>query len=224
MSRRSKKILANLVRLRPFEFGMLSDVRYMHDAVIRRLTDTVLSEREVSAFQNLIYGEEYSRILTCHNVTTAWIERQLVGSASWCPLDDGGETARICDVFVHPLYKGAGIGTLLLEDAEASIAKAGFSWITLRAPGHLTPFLLRHGYSLLSHGTCSIAPDVKMRVAFLRKVAGLAEHRTRPSPDAPCAKAGPGNGHPPTPALAREPAERASPAAEGDTPGPQERD
>lgn len=58
-------------------------------------------------------GRLYKALQNCETVFTAWDGERLVGLAN--AIDDGGMTAYVHYLLVHPDYQGAGIGRELTE-------------------------------------------------------------------------------------------------------------
>ena len=63
----------------------------------------VLSELEVAAFVRLVHSPDYPAILMKEDVFGAWLDGELVGTASWQANAANGVTARIgCDLRAPP--------------------------------------------------------------------------------------------------------------------------
>jgi GNAT superfamily N-acetyltransferase len=99
----------------------------------------------------------------------AFVDGQLVGTASWLVSGDDGETARIASVFVHPMFARLGIGGRLLGEVEARACQAGFDQLATSATINAIPFFGRRGYTEASRGVKAFGPDCWLPVAFLRK-------------------------------------------------------
>ena len=113
----------------------------------------------------------YSDLLRTEEVHGAFIDRQLIGTASWLANSDDGETARIASVFVHPVFTRLGIGGRLLGEVEARAAQSGFDQLGATATINAVPFFERHGYAEASRGVKAFGPACWLPVAFLRKRA-----------------------------------------------------
>ncbi len=96
-----------------------------------------------------------------------WAGETLVGSGGWSNratlyggnhsagrsarlLDPATERGRIRAMYAHPDYKRRGIGTLILETAEAAAREAGFTALEMAATMAGKPFYLRAGYTVES--------------------------------------------------------------------------
>lgn len=163
--------LSACVTLRPVGMDDVASVRYIHSSAFQVLSGEYHSQEESAAFTQMIRTPEYAREVLTNNVHAAWIDREMVGTAGWCPGDNRCKTARIRQLFVRPLFVGVGIGGFLLKDAENRAMRAGFHYFTVRAPVGAVPFYEGLGYSVSSHGVLPTPSGVGMPVVFMRKKA-----------------------------------------------------
>jgi putative acetyltransferase len=165
--------LSACVTLRPVGVDDVSSVRHVHVSSFQVLSGEHHTQEETAAFADMIRRPEYGREVLNNNVYGAWIDGQIVGTAGWCPGDNRCRTARIRQVFVEPLFAGAGIGGLLLMDAENRALRAGFHLFSVRVAVSAVPFFERHGYIVSSHGVLPTPAGVGMPVVFMRKKNAL---------------------------------------------------
>jgi GNAT superfamily N-acetyltransferase len=151
----------------------ISSVRYVHGSAFQILSGEYHTQEESAAFSDMIRRPEYGREVLTNNVVGAWIDREMVGTAGWCPGDNRCKTARIRQVFVGPLFAGTGIGRLLLMDAENRALKAGFQFFSVRAAVSTVPFYEKLGYLVSSHGVLPTPNGVGMPIVFMRKATPL---------------------------------------------------
>src|SRR5688572_13794417 len=112
-----ERVLDARLRLRPLGVDQYSAVRHLHAAAMRAQTIGVLSDAELAAFVCLVYSPAYVDILEKEETYAAWLDDELVGTASWQVNATSGLIARIGCIFVrHP---GHGIGRRLLAEIEA---------------------------------------------------------------------------------------------------------
>ena len=144
---------------------------------MRSATVGVLSELEVAAFVRLVHSPDYPAILMKEEVFGAWLDGELVGTASWQSSAASGVTARIGSIFVrHPRF---GIGRRLLTEVEARAHQSGFVKFAAGVTANAVPFFERLGYRVASHG-------VKTYAARLRAPRHLPEEGAdRPALPAP---------------------------------------
>lgn len=163
-----------------------AQVRYLHGRAMRCQCGDALSDAELAAFLACVDSPAYSDVLRAEEVHGAFIDGQLIGTASWLANSDDGETARIASVFVDPLFVRLGIGGRLLAEVEARAGQSGFDQLGASATINAIPFFERYGYTEASRGVKTFGPDCWLPVAFLRKRAGRCLHhgngpRRRPS-------------------------------------------
>ncbi|HWV80867.1 MAG TPA: GNAT family N-acetyltransferase [Hyphomicrobiaceae bacterium] len=157
---------AELVQLRLIDIDDWSDVRYVHGTSFRTIVAPRATPRYVEAFMSRLDTPAYVEELHGTDLTGAWLDGQLAGTAGWRPLDSRGRVARIEGLFVLPLFSFMGLGSLLLAHAEARARRAGYTSITALACAPSVPFFMRAGYDVYAqgHGVCELADDVTMFV------------------------------------------------------------
>jgi putative acetyltransferase len=146
-----------------------AQVRYLHARSMRALGGDVLSDAELAAFLALVDSPVYSDHLRTEEVHGAFMDGQLVGTASWLANADDGETARIASVFVHPMFTRLGLGGRLLSAVEGRAAQSGFGHLGASATINAVPFFERYGYVEASRGVKALGAQCWLPVAFLRK-------------------------------------------------------
>ncbi len=157
---------AELVQLRPIDIDDWSDVRYVHGTSFRTIAAPRATQRYVDAFMSSLDTPDYVEALRGTQLTGAWLDGQLAGTAGWRPLDSRGRVARIEGLFVQPLFTFMGLGSLLLAHTEARARRAGYTSITALACAPSVPFFMRAGYDVYAqgHGVCELADDMTMFV------------------------------------------------------------
>jgi putative acetyltransferase len=156
-----------------------AQVRYLHARAMRSQCGDSLSDAELAAFLAFVDTPAYSDLVRNEEMHGAFVDGQLVGTASWLANGDDGETARIASVFVHPMFARLGIGGRLLAEVETRAAQSGFDQLGASATINAVPFFERYGYAEASRGVKVFGPDCWLPVAFLRKRAQrLARART----------------------------------------------
>lgn len=128
-----------------------------------------LSDAEIAAFLAHVGSPAYSDCLVAEEVYGAFVDGQLVGTASWQVNGDDGETARIASVFVHPLFARLGIGGRLLAEVEGRARRSGFDQLGTSSTINAVAFFERYGYQEASRGVIAFGADCWLPVAFLRK-------------------------------------------------------
>ena len=146
-----------------------SDMRHLHVRAMRSQCGDALSDAELAAFADYVGSPGYSDLLRSEEVHGAFLDGQLIGTASWLANGDDGETARIASVFVHPMFSRLGIGGRLLGVVEARAAQSGFDQLGASATINAVPFYERYGYTEASRGVKAFGPDCWLPVAFFRK-------------------------------------------------------
>jgi putative acetyltransferase len=146
-----------------------SQVRHLHARAMQAQSGDALSDLELAAFLSYVGSPAYSDLLCLEEVHGAFIDGQLIGTASWLANGDDGETARIASVFVHPMFARLGLGGRLLAEVEARASQSGFDQLGASATINAVPFFERHGYIETSRGVKALGPDCSLPVAFLRK-------------------------------------------------------
>lgn len=158
-----------------------SRVRYLHTKSMTAQSADSLTDAEANAFVAFVRSPAYSDCLMAEDVYGAFVDGQLIGTASWHVTCDDGRLARISSVFVDPLFGRIGIGRRLLAEVEARACQSGFDQFGVSATVNAVPFFERLGYQVASRGVKTFGPDCALPVAFLRKsVPRLA--RATPTP------------------------------------------
>lgn len=168
---------AELVQLRPIDIDDWSDVRYVHGTSFHTIIAPRAPQRSVDAFMSWLDTPAYVEKLRDADLTGAWLDGQLAGTAGWRPLDAHGRVARIEALFVQPLFAFMGLGSLLLAHAEARARRAGYACITALACAPSAPFFMRAGYDVYAQGpgVCEYADDMAM---FVMRKQGTAARTT----------------------------------------------
>jgi GNAT superfamily N-acetyltransferase len=146
-----------------------AQVRYLHARAMRAQCGDALSDGELMAFLAVVESPAYSDHLRVEEVHGAFIDGQLIGTASWLANADDGETARIGGVFVHPMFTRLGLGGRLLAEVERRASQSGFGQFGASATINAVPFFERCGYAEASRGVKAFGPECWLPVAFLRK-------------------------------------------------------
>ncbi len=151
----------------PLGLDDFSSVRHLHAKALSGQTLEVLSQEEIDAFLRLVGSPAYSDILVKEDVHGAWLDGELIGTASWQATMGANSTARIGSVFVrHPRF---GIGRRLVAEVESRARQSGFLRYSAWATTNAVPFFERLGYTQVSRGIKTLAPDCALPVTFLRK-------------------------------------------------------
>ena len=126
-------VLDDRLLLRPVAIDDYAEIRHLHAAAMLSATVGVLSELEVAAFVRLVHSPDYPAILMKEDVFGAWLDGELVGTASWQSSAANGVTARIGSIFVrHPRY---GIGRRLVTEVRGTRAPVGIRQARCRRHG-----------------------------------------------------------------------------------------
>lgn len=160
-----------------------SDVRHLHATSIRSQSGGALSDTELAAFLAFVGSPAYSDSLLAQELHGAFVDGQLVGTASWYVNGDDGQTARIASVFVHPLFARLGIGGRLLAEVEDRACRSGFHQLGTSTTINAVAFFERYGYQEASRGVKAFGPDCWLPVAFLRKRAPRLGRAVEECPD-----------------------------------------
>ncbi|MFZ1104845.1 MAG: GNAT family N-acetyltransferase [Hyphomicrobiaceae bacterium] len=151
-----------------------AQVRYLHARAMRAQCGDALSDGELAAFLAFVGSPAFSDHLRTEEVHGAFMDGQLIGTASWLANADDGETARIASVFVHPMFARLGLGGRVLAEVEGRASQSGFDHLGAAAIVSAVPFFERHGYVEASRGVKAFGPGCWLPVAFLRKRVGRA--------------------------------------------------
>ena len=151
-----------------------AQVRYLHARAMRAQCGDALSDGELAAFLAFVGSPAFSDHLRTEEVHGAFMDGQLIGTASWLANADDGETARIASVFVHPMFARLGLGGRVLGEVEGRASQSGFDHLGAAAIVSAVPFFERNGYVEASRGVKAFGPECWLPVAFLRKRMGRA--------------------------------------------------
>ena len=162
--------LAKAITIRVVGLDEYSHVRNLHARAMSSESADYLTEAEIAAFIAFVRSPAYSDLLRGENLYGAFIDGQLIGTASWHVNGDDGQVARVSSVFVDPMFMRLGIGGQLLTEVEARAFQSGFNQLGISATINAVPFFERAGYQIASRGVKTLGPDCALPVAFLRKV------------------------------------------------------
>ena len=157
--------------LRAIEIDDLSNVRYVHSSAFKLMAALHYTSDEIDAFVEQIRSPAYVDQLLGTHALGAWVDAEMAGTAAWSPANDSGQTARISDVFVQPLFGGLGLGTMLLREVEEQAVHAGYRETSVRVSLNAVPFFMAQGYLVTSHGVRSTPAGIDLQVAFMRRSA-----------------------------------------------------
>jgi putative acetyltransferase len=177
-------IAANVVAVRRIGLDDHSHVRHLHVRAMQAQAGDALSDAELAALTAFVMSPAYSDLLRAEEVHGAFLDGQLIGTASWIANGDDGETARIASVFVHPMFARLGIGGRLLAEVEMRACQSGFDQLGASATINAVPFFERYGYAEASRGVKAFGPECWLPVAFLRKRVLRLVRTAGGSPDA----------------------------------------
>jgi GNAT superfamily N-acetyltransferase len=167
MSTSLDNVLDARLAVQPLGVDDFSALRHLHATSLRAQTVGVLSEAEVTAFTRLVYSPAYTAILMKEELYGAWLDGELVGTASWQANGANGLIARIGCIFVrHPRH---GIGSRLLAEVEARARQCGFGRLAAGVTANAVPFFQRFGYEVASRGVKTLSLGCALPVTFLRK-------------------------------------------------------
>lgn len=168
--------IATAAEIRPIGPDDLADVRSLHSTSFRVLAAQTFAEEELAAFTEHVYSLAYTEVLSeairRRQLLGAWFGGQLVGTAGWSAGDGNALAARIRWVYVRPLFTGVGLGTRLVEAAEAEARRGGFTVLSVEATLNASEFFAGLGYETSSHGVRSLPRGQTLAVAYMRKHLG----------------------------------------------------
>lgn len=168
--------IATAAEIRPIGPDDLAEVRSLQASSFRVLAAQVFTEEEVAAYSDHVYSLAYTEALSeairRGQLFGAWFDRQLVATAGWTAGDGSISSARIRWVHVRPMFTGIGLGTRLVETAEAAAQKAGFDVLSVEATLNAAEFFAGLGYETSSHGVRSLPLGQSLAVAYMRKHLG----------------------------------------------------
>jgi GNAT superfamily N-acetyltransferase len=162
------RVLDDRLTLLPLGPDDFSAIRHLHATSLRAQTVGVLSDAELAAFVRLVHSPIYFDVLAREEMICAWLDGELVGSASWQANAPSGHVARIGCIFAR--HQGFGIGQRLLAAVEARAQQCGFSRFAVGVTANAVPFFRKQGYAVASHGVKTLA-GCALPVTFLRKDA-----------------------------------------------------
>jgi len=165
----------DLLRIRPIGIDDWSDVRYVHGKAFRSIVAPHVEPHTVDAFLAALGTPEYTDRLAASDLTGAWLDGNLVGTAGWRRVDGSASVARIEGLFVSPLFTFLGIGSALLAIAEGRARDAGCVAFTATVPAVSAPFLLRFGYDIVAHGDRLPGTPFDEPMFLMRKREGATE-------------------------------------------------
>jgi putative acetyltransferase len=171
--------LAKAVTIRLVGLDEYSHVRNLHARAMSSESADSLSEAEIAAFIAFVRSPAYSDVLRGETLYGAFIDGQLIGTASWHVNGDDGQLARISSVFVDPMFMRLGIGGRLLTEAEARAFQSGFNQLGISSTINAVPFFERAGYQVASRGVKTFGPGCALPVAFLRKIVPRMKRETQ---------------------------------------------
>lgn len=181
---RGISVLLHAINLRQIELDDIPSIRYVHEAALRACAAQHLAPQHVDALARTFHTPKYvSRILN-GNVTAAWVDDEIVGTAGWLPASGGEPIARIHMIHVWPMFAGTGVGRKLVAHAESQAYQAGYRRVRARAEISQVPFFRRLGYVVTSQGAIRTPSGAALPVAYLRKECifppfSLSEERAR---------------------------------------------
>jgi GNAT superfamily N-acetyltransferase len=157
------------VSLRPVTIDDIAQVRHLHTAVLKSIAVFHISDSEVDELVKSVNSCEYIAAVADSNLTGAWIDGQLAGTAAWEPVGANRPEARLHMLFVWPLFSRSGVGRTLVTNAETEASQAGCRAMRTRAEVNQAAFFLRLGYGLSSHGAMRTPAGVAIPVVYMRK-------------------------------------------------------
>jgi GNAT superfamily N-acetyltransferase len=173
----------NAVAVRRVGLDDHAQVRYLHARAMYAQCGDALSDGELGAFLGFVDSPAYSDHLRTEEVHGAFMDGQLIGTASWLTNADDGQTARIGCVLVHPMFSRLGLGGRLLATVEARASQSGLAHLGASVTINAVPFFERHGYIEASRGVKAFGPECWLPVAFLRKRMPRLSGPAEGSPD-----------------------------------------
>ena len=135
--------LAKAITIRVVGLDEYSHVRNLHARAMSSESADCLTEAEIAAFIAFVRSPAYSDLLRGESLYGAFIDGQLIGTASWHVNGDDGQVARISSVFVDPMFMRLGIGGQLLIEVEARAFQSGFNQLGISSTINAVPFFER---------------------------------------------------------------------------------
>ena len=180
--------ITDMIKTRVSTVDDFASIRYLHRLSVKVLGTAYHSDLELAARMALIETNQYAKELYYQKLHTAWIDNELVGTAGWTEHDPEEKSAYITSIYTHPLFAREGIGQMMLERAETSARKAGFTKLMVRANLNASSFFTAKGYELIIHDTEAAGTDIFLPVAIMHKevtalVDGQKEEKTNKQPE-----------------------------------------
>jgi len=163
--------LSRVAVLRAVTVDDIAAIRYVHEAAFQTYSAEYHTLQEIAAFIHMLRHPDYGLEILNSHMMAATIGGEIVGTAGWIRADDRGTAARLRKVFVRPMFVGAGIGRMLLLDAETRASRAGFFDFSVRASVSSIAFYKRLGYRISSHGVFATLDGVDLPITYMRKAA-----------------------------------------------------
>lgn len=177
--------IATAAEIRPIGPDDLAEVRSLHSSSFRMLAAHTFTEEEIAAFTDHVYSLAYTEALSeaiwRDQLFGAWLGRQLMGTAGWMAGDGNASSARIRWIYVRPLFTGLGLGTRLVEAAEAAARRGGFEVLSVEATLNAVEFFAGLGYQTSSHGVRALPRGQSLAVAYMRRPVSHGPRMRDPS-------------------------------------------
>lgn len=177
--------IATAAEIRPIGPDDLAEVRSLQSTSFRLLAAQTFTEDEIAAFTDHVYSIAYTEALSeavrRQQLFGAWLGGQLLGTAGWAAGDGNASVARIRWIYVRPLFTGLGLGTRLVDAAEAAARRGGFKVLSVEATLNAVEFFAALGYETSSHGVRALPRGQSLAVAYMRKPVGDAAGVRDPS-------------------------------------------
>lgn len=170
--------------MRAIGLDHLAAVRHVHCAAVRAAGEQ-LTGQQTDALLALIHSARYADQFLAASPVGAWIDSVLVATGGWLPPADSGQSARIVNLVVDPMFRRLGIGRTVLEATEARARRGGYPASTVRATVHSAPFFEHRGYAVTSYGAWAPCPGTSLPAVFLRKQFAGASKTARGIPTPP---------------------------------------
>ncbi len=163
--------LSRVASLRAVTVDDIAAIRYVHKAAFQSYSAEYHTPQEMEAFLHMLRHPDYGLEILNSHLAIATIGGEIVGTAGWVGADDRGTAARLRKVFVRPMFGGAGIGRMLVLDAETRASRAGFFDFSVRSSVSSIAFYKRLGYRISSHGVFATPNGVDLPITYMRKAA-----------------------------------------------------
>jgi GNAT superfamily N-acetyltransferase len=171
------------ITIAPAHLDEWAEIRDLHASAFRRLTAPAIGTAACDLFATEIHEPAYTSVLQVQDLSVARYDRHLVGTAGWTPSGDRDAGARITAVCVSPLFTRLGIGSRLVETAEARAALAGYDAFAVCTFPPAAGFFETLGYTACGRGVhAATSARDGLPVVFMRKSRAAAAP-TGDSPD-----------------------------------------